>query len=76
MFSDRAESLNRHARAIEPHVAEAFGHLGGDRNAETGRADLVKRDAPQNSGRPTARPIWSSTQPMQVSLVPMSGPGI
>ncbi len=43
--ADRAEPLHRDARALELQAAELLRDLGGDGNAEPGRADLVERDA-------------------------------
>jgi hypothetical protein len=71
-----AETLDDHARAAKIQHLGLVQRVGADHQPETGRAQFIERTPPSTPGRPTARPISSWTYAIDVSLVPMSGPGV
>ena len=76
VFANSAEPLHGDSGSFQIEVDEFAGDVDASRKTEAGRADLIKRNSTEGTGKPTARPISSLTHAMHCSSVPMSGPGM
>ena len=74
VLPDRAEALDRDARAVEREAACGAATWAQLESPQPVAPSSSSGMPPSAAGSPIARPISSSTQAMHVSSVPMSGP--